>query len=93
MTTAYHATPENDPAPGGERIPHLMAGDPCAVESLDPDDVDYSATTACGLDRNVTLVTSERDQVRCPACWKAVEDADHRAQGQTRSGTGRGGYG
>ena len=61
-----------------ERIPHLMVGRARRIEGLDPDDVDYSATTACGLDRNVTLVTSDRNQVRCPACRTADGDAAER---------------
>jgi len=69
-----------DPAPSDERIPHLMVGrEVRRIPALDPDDVDYSATTACGLDRNVTLVTSDRNQVRCSACRTAEGDAAERA--------------
>ncbi len=72
-----------DPAPSGERIPHLMVGDLRAVGVGGPEDVDYNATTACGLDRDVTLVTVDWHQVRCPACWTAAEDSGAEAEDRT----------
>jgi len=72
-----------------ERIPHLMVGRARRIEGLDPGDADYSADTACGLDRNVTLVTSDRAQVRCPACWTAAEDSGAEAEDRTDLATAR----
>jgi len=66
-----------------EHIPHLLVGLVRRVEADDPDDVDYRVDTACGLDRNVTLTTSDRAQVRCPGCWTAAEDADVKAEDRT----------
>jgi len=83
VTTAYHATPENDPAPGGERIPHLMVGLVRRVETDVSDDVDYRVGTLCGLDRDITLTTSSGIEVRCPACRAAQEGADALAEDRT----------
>jgi len=70
-----------DPAPDvsttrPECIPHLMVSEVRSIQVPGSDDVDgyvdYRADTACGLDRDIALVTSDRDQAHCPACLASM---------------------